>query len=219
MNGTPLPAALSGVTVQRLIEVDQALLYLVTGALAFAAIKEPLVQTGALTPETAQDALNAMIEVYLREAVEMTPVGAIMFWTMDTPPARWVICDGSGYLKTEYPELFALWGTKYGASPDFFGTPNMRSRFPYGADFVHVLDDEFGEAQHVLTVAEMPAHTHTLTSPFTSIIAARPSGSAAATAGTTLAGGAQLNNTGGGDAHNNMPPGYAGNWIAYGGRA
>jgi len=215
-DGTPLPAALSGVTVQRLIEIDQALLYLVTGALSFAAIREPLEQTGALTPDTAQDALNAMIEVYLNERPNMTPVGSIMFWTMEEPPDRWIVCDGGGYLKSEYPELWALWGTKYGTSPDFFGSPNMFGRFPFGADFAHPIDDVFGEDVHTLTVAEMPAHGHNIKIGTLAGSGAHPHANTnQATQSTSYA---AIADTGGGGAHNNMPPGYGGIWIAYGGR-
>lgn len=219
MDGTPLPAVLSGVTVQRLIEIDQALLYLVTGALSFAAIREPLEQTGALTPETAQDALNAMIEVYLNENPAMTPVGAIMFWTMDTPPDRWIVCDGSGYLKVDYPELWGLWGTKYGSSPDFFGSPNMFGRFPYGADFAHELDDTFGESEHTLTIGEMPAHSHRVQKQSATVNASVNTATPAARTDNPATPDIMTDETGGGGAHNNMPPGYAGIWIAYGGRA
>lgn len=217
MSGTPLPASLSGITVQRLIEIDQALLYLVTGALDYAVIYEPLEQTGALTPETAKEALSAMLETYLNSEVEMTPVGATTIWFTDTPPERWLFCDGSGVLKAEYPELFALFGSKYGASVDFFGLPDMTGLVPYGATFAHPLDDVFGEETHTLTVAEIPAHNHTQR-------IGTAAGTNALAVGTTTQANStvtrdNLNNTGGGGAHNNLQPSRGVNFIVYGGKA
>jgi len=217
MDGTPLPASLSGVIVQRLIEIDQALLYLVTGALDYAVIYEPLEQTGALTPETAKNALSVMLETYLSGEVNMTPVGATMLWHMETPPDRWLICDGSGVLKADYPELFALFGTKYGGSVDFFGLPDLVDRVPYGASFSHALDAEFGEATHTLTVGEIPAHRHTQR------IGTAAGSNALAVGTTTNANGTvtrdNLNDTGGGGAHNNLQPALAVNFIVYAGKA
>jgi hypothetical protein len=62
-DGTPLPPALSGNTVERLIRMDESLFYLVNGVLSFLVNREPLEQTGALTPEQAKDALNDMLTV------------------------------------------------------------------------------------------------------------------------------------------------------------
>jgi microcystin-dependent protein len=167
MGAVPLPATLSGNIVQRLIEIDQALLYLVTGALDYAVINEPLAQTGALTVETAKNALSVMLQTYLSEEIPMTavPVGSTMIWHMPTPPNRWLICDGTGVLKADYPQLYALLGGKYGESPDFFGLPDLRSRSPYGADFLIELDEGAGSLSVALITEELPAHSHVVTDP------------------------------------------------------
>lgn len=64
-DGTPLPPALAGVTVTRTIEIDQALEYLINGALIWLIDKEPLEQTGTLTVEDAKAALSEMFYTYL----------------------------------------------------------------------------------------------------------------------------------------------------------
>ena len=216
-DGVPLPEALSGNMIERLIVIDEALLYLVNGTLAWLADREKFEETGALTVDDARLALSDMLTIYFSEVPAMIPVGSTMIWHMDTPPDKWLICDGSGVLKSAYPKLFALFGTKYGGSVDFFGLPDLTGRSPFGATFAHPLDSQAGSETHTLTVPEIPAHTHALTSPFTSIIAARPGGSAAGAAGSTLAGGAALQNTGGGGAHNNLHPVMAVNFIVYAG--
>lgn len=235
-DGTPLPSALSGVIVQRLVEIDEALLYLISGALSGMLLKEPLEQTGALTPETAQNALSVMLETYLNEDATMTPVGATMIWHMEDPPDRWLICDGTGVLKAEYPQLYDLFGGKYGESTDFFGVPNLRSRIPYGADFDIELDEEFGEAAHTLITAEMPLHDHPLTdlghthrvqkqsatvnaAVNVATPAARTDNPAAPHIMTDAAvTGITIGNTGGSLPHNNIPPVLGVNFIVYAGR-
>jgi microcystin-dependent protein len=237
MFGTPLPAALSGDVVQRLIEVDQALLYLITGALDYLLDHEPLDQTGALTVENARDALSDMFYIYLDEEPMTVPVGSTMLWHMDMPPDRWIICDGSGVLKADYPQLWALFGSKYGSSVDYFGVPDLRGRSPFGADFTTILDATAGALTHTLTTAQIPAHSHGITDPgHTHRV---PKQSVTVNAGVNVATpaartdnpatphiisdsattGISINGTGGGGAHNNLHPVLGVNFIVYGGRA
>ena len=240
MDGTPLPGALTGNTVQRLIEIDQALLYLVTGALEWLLDKEPLDQTGTLTVENARNALSDMFYIYLDDEPMTVPVGSTMIWHMDTPPDRWLLCDGSGVLKADYPELYALFGGKYGESTDFFGLPDLFGRSPFGADFSILLDDAAGTLTHTLTTAEIPSHNHAVTDPGHTH---PPSGSATVFQGSSSGGstgfevdiagqtrvqmantgsnttGITTQNIGGGGSHSILHPVRGVNFIVYGGRA
>lgn len=215
-DGTPLPTSLSGNVVQRLIEIDEALLYLVNGALVYLVDKEPLEQTGTLTVEVARAALDVMLETYFNGVVSMTPVGATMIWHMDTPPDRWLICDGTGHLKSEYPELYALFGGKYGESIDFFGVPDLRSRSPYGADFDIELDEAAGEMTHTLTVNEIPAHGHNIKIGTAAGTGAHPH--ANTNQANQVTSYAAIAETGGGMSHNNLHPVRGVNFIVYAGR-
>ena len=60
----PLPAALDGVEVERVIRLDSALLYLVNGALSALLDLTRYEQTGTLTVEDARAALETMLEDY-----------------------------------------------------------------------------------------------------------------------------------------------------------
>ena len=69
----------------------------------------------------------------------IVPVGAIMPFGGATAPNGYVLCDGSEYLLTEYPELFAIIGYRYKAiglllGEATFAVPDLRGRFPLGAD-------------------------------------------------------------------------------------
>ena len=69
--------------------------------------------------------------------------GEIKMFVSNTAPAGWLNCDGAQYLKTAYPELFAIIGSTYAAatggsnanSPStslYFRVPDMRGRVPIG---------------------------------------------------------------------------------------
>lgn len=218
-DGTPLPAALSGVTVQRLIEIDQALLYLITGALDYLVIKEPLEQTGALTPETAKNALSVALEVYLNTMDFVIPVGATMTWHMATPPSNWLVCDGQSVLKAEWPQLYAVWGNKYGSTSTTFNVIDMRDRSPLGIGTWFSNVDSVGGAFNVtLGVPEIPSHSHP--------ISLRGSGTAGGTANranaptqTTVASNLVTDAVGGDQPHLNLHPVIGVQYIVYGGRA
>lgn len=71
-DGTPLPGALSGDVIERVIRLDSALIYLVNGALSYLCDREGFEQTGTLTTDAAKAALSDMLWVYLTEEVVPT---------------------------------------------------------------------------------------------------------------------------------------------------
>lgn len=70
---TPLPPTLSGNILERLIRLDEALIYLVGGSLEYLTDKEPLEETGALTVEQARAALSQMLWDYYHENIMEYP--------------------------------------------------------------------------------------------------------------------------------------------------
>ena len=178
-------------------------------------------QDGLATIDYARDKSNEMyLSLRFDVLPEFTmPVGSTMIWHTDTPPDRWIICDGTGYLKADYPELWELWGSKYGSSVDFFGSPNLTDRVPYGASIPHPLDSAFGSSTHTLTVAEMPSHRHRIPKASATVNAAVNTTLANARTDTTITPDIQTDLTGGGGAHNNLQPSLSVVFIAYGGVA
>jgi len=162
-DGIPLPSALSGVTVERLIRIDEALLFLITGALAELADDWWLEQTGALTQDDAKLALSDMLWCFMG-ACDVTPIGTVSMFADATPPARWLPCDGRAVGRVDYAALFAVIGTHYGAGngTTTFNLPNLTDRLPMGAGGAVVPNagNTGGALTHTLTIAEMPSHDH-----------------------------------------------------------
>jgi microcystin-dependent protein len=176
-------------------------------------------QDGTATIDYARDKAN---ELYVSAtfdvpAIAGTPVGATMIWHMSTPPDRWLICDGSGVLKSEYPQLYALLGGKYGESVDFFGLPDLFGRSPFGADFSVELDDTAGSLTHTLTIAEIPSHRHRIPKASATVNAAVNTTLANARTDTALLPDIQTDLMGGGGSHNNLHPVLGVNFIIYAG--
>ena len=119
----------------------------------------------------------------------IVPIGSIVMWSgsIASIPSQWALCNGSN------------------------STPDLRDKFVLGAGNSYSVGATGGEATHMLTVAEMPAHTHT-----TTFIRDQCSGiSGNAVYGDENRDGTNdvtSQSTGGGGTHNNMPPYYA---LAY----
>lgn len=66
------------------------------------------------------------------------PTGVILMWSgaIVDIPSGWLLCDGTN------------------------GTPDLRNKFIVGAGDTYAVNVAGGEATHVLSSAEMPAHTH-----------------------------------------------------------
>jgi len=83
-------------------------------------------------------------------------------------PAGWAFCDGRLIPISENDVLFALIGTTYGGDgQNTFALPNMQSRLPVhqgtGAGLTtRVLGETGGAESVVLTVQQIPIHTHAL---------------------------------------------------------
>lgn len=161
------------------------------------------------------------------------PPGSITAYAGSGTPedGGWVLCDGSPYSGNDsmYIALFSAIGTTYGVGPgpNGFRVPDLRQKFILGAGNVAPYNrgSTGGEETHLLTISEMPAHSHTITDPghvHGSI--SQGTGFAAADGGngnranpggstTNSVTSITINTTGGGIAHNNMPPYFALNYI------
>lgn len=64
-----------------------------------------------------------------------TPVGSIQPFGGSVAPTGWLICDGTSYLKTQFPQLATAIGGNFGsADGTHFNVPDLRGRFVRGSD-------------------------------------------------------------------------------------
>ena len=88
-------------------------------------------------------------------------VGLIMpICTADLPGGT-LLCDGSTYLRADYPNLYAAIDPSLQIDADSFMTPDLRDRFVLAAGPDHAAYTTGGSFEHVQSATELAAHTHT----------------------------------------------------------
>lgn len=147
--------------------------------------------------------------------VILNPTGAMMQFAGSTAPSGWLICDGAAVSRTTYAALFTVIGTAYGTGDGSttFNLPNMKGRVAVGLDSsdtdFNTLGKTGGAKAHTLTINELPAHNHdisTYTGTAGGFIPATTSN-----AGTLVT--RQTASKGGDQAHNNLQPYLSLNFI------
>ena len=132
-------------------------------------------------------------------------VGEVIAYASSTVPTGWLAADGSSKATTTYANLFAVLGYGFGGSGANFNLPNLSGRniIGYGSatTTIDTMGETGGEDEHLLSVDELPGHTHSAANQGT--YTANGTGgtptAADATAGTT-------GSTGGDTAHNVLDP-------------
>lgn len=189
---------------------------------------------------------NLMMATYKVLNFNPFPVGMVIAWTNLAIPPGYLLCDGSTYLNTQYPELSAAIDEYYHGDDTTFDVPDLLGYAIYGTSVDMSFPNDFGGgggerevtlfpdqlAQHVHYVPPPmvidPGHSHleSVAAPTAITIgagvpapSALPSAGLTSTAFTGISIDAQNTDVAGGDLpHNNMPPYQNLVYIIYAGR-
>lgn len=143
------------------------------------------------------------------------PTGLITPFGGASAPDGFLLCDGANVSRTTYADLFAVIGTNYGVGDgsSTFGLPNLKGRVPVGLDTgqteFNTLGKSGGLKAVTLSIAQMPAHTHSVPIGGANTNFVPQVGAGIATTQNSTSTGSQ----GGGGAHENMPPFQVANYI------
>lgn len=159
------------------------------------------------------DSICAYVDGLLYEA-KNPMVGLIIAYMTESPPANVLPCDGSTYLREDYPALYEALDVHFIVDVDSFIVPDLRGRTIIGVGDGSGLTsrntgDNGGEETHQLTESELAAHNHSIELT-TGVPGVAPG---EVVFDTTVPIVSDLTGSTGGDvAHNNMPPYYALNY-------
>lgn len=90
----------------------------------------------------------------------LSPAGNLEYTAAPSVPVGYGVSVGQSLLRADYPELFAIWGTGYGAADGtHFSAPNTINRFPVAAGSTYVLGAQAGAASATIAQANLPDYT------------------------------------------------------------
>ena len=113
----------------------------------------PAAPTAAFGTNTTQLATTAFVQ-------QAGLVGEIKMWGLPSAPTGYLMGDGSAVSRTTYADLFAVYGTTFGAGDGSttFNLPNFTNRMPIGAGGLYSANSQGGSKD-----ATLVSHTHTAT--------------------------------------------------------
>lgn len=157
-------------------------------------------------------------DLYSVESMD-SPVGMVSWFPVWNAqfPAKWLAADGAILSAIDYPDLYAaMANTPYVTGHVYpnFALPDLREKFLFGAEAQENVGSSGGESEHMLTIDEIPTHSHVIQNKGGAAGAILTNaGYFASTATPYTQTTTPTATTGGGLVHNNMPPYIVGRWL------
>lgn len=161
-NGSPVTAAFSSEDVAVLLFASE-----------FLGVRENWLDKGVDPLDEVSDADWDEIEKLVGNVYEalMTPlVGQVVPILMGTIPENMLLCDGTQYLRVDYPSLYAILDSVFIDDADHFTLPDLRGRVVVGSGngpglSPYSVGATGGEERHALSQIEGPSHAHVINDP------------------------------------------------------
>lgn len=113
---------------------------------------------------------NILVCLISLNTMAQTPMlGEIRVFAGNYAPSGWALCNGQMMSVSNYQALYSILGTSYGGNgSSTFALPNLCGRVPMGAGqgsglSNYALGSTGGSSTITYTVANLPAHSHTIT--------------------------------------------------------
>jgi len=148
--------------------------------------------------------------------------GEIRLWagTIDPPDTCWRYTNGDLLHPDTNHDLYDAIGYDYGQSGEYYRLPDIEGRVVVHQDTSYAgwdtMGETGGEISHTLTIAEMPSHNHTMHYNSGGVVGSSQYVLASqSNAANNASYGINVNDTGGGQKHNNLQPYIALKYIIY----
>lgn len=110
------------------------------------------------TPNGLQDNTTNGFQLFRAIEKVLKPIGTIRFSASETVQDDELLCDGSVYSPTTYPDLYSKIGTKYGGTAGAPLLPDYIDKVIRGGDDDSTLTG--GSDTETITEAKLPVHSH-----------------------------------------------------------
>jgi microcystin-dependent protein len=121
-----------------------------------------------ITPQETADAFAAVFDT-IAECTGGSGLvtGEIIAYATSTPPTGTLACDGTTYLRVDYPDLYSVLASSFISDADHFIVPDLRGRSIIGIGTgtgltARSMNASGGEENHALSEAELASHSHTI---------------------------------------------------------
>lgn len=130
------------------------------GAVSAISFHTAFVPWGTMSPEDTAFYIKAA----MNSRMEFNMIGSIIPIIRETLHSSMLLCDGSVYNKSDYPQLWEVWPLAM-KDATTLTLPDLRNLFLVGAGLDYSLGDTGGNAEVTLTTDEIPSHTHGYSTP------------------------------------------------------
>lgn len=116
-----------------ILGVDIAAGTITAGNIAAGAVGSSEILDGSITGAEIANATIPLSALVAAVQEALVPAGTVVAYGGATAPTGWLLCDGTSYARTAFPNLFAAISTNFGtASATTFNVPDLRGRFIRG---------------------------------------------------------------------------------------